>query len=211
MQNGRVLIRRASERDIERLIKISHLGFPNDLEWCSMRQAKKWWESMIGSRFAETWVYELNAEVVAFVELVGDPEEHRKEARRLRPGVGTLLCLFAKRPQLLARKILGRILRIFRRNVDYIAPTDVRRLACKSIWVGHIAVLPEMRNRGIGSDIIGFCDKRARDLEFDSIRLRVNIANKGSIRFHERPSFIRTGKNKDEFVYLKTLCETDGR
>ncbi len=210
-QNSRVLVRHATEGDIELLVKIGRINFPKYLEWCTRRQAKKWWESMLGSRFVDTWVYELNGQVVAFVVLVSKPDEYRKEERRLRPGVRILLYVFAKRPWFLATKILGRILRIYRRNLNYIHPTDVRRLAGKAIWVNCIAVLPEMQNRRIGGDMIKFCEQRACELGCDSIRLRVNIANKGSIRFHERLGFMKTGKKKDEYTYMKALCETDGR
>jgi ribosomal protein S18 acetylase RimI-like enzyme len=165
---------------------------------------------MLGYRFTDIWVYELHGQVVAFVILVSKPDEYQKEKRRLRPGVRILLYVFAKRPWFLAKKILGRVPRIFQKNLNYIHPADVKRLAGKAIWVNYIAVLPEMQNKAVGSKMIKFCEQRACELECDSIRLRVNIANNGSIRFHERLGFMKTGKQKDEYTYMKSLHKTDG-
>jgi hypothetical protein len=67
--DGNMNIRRATGDDIEALIEICRIIFPNYLIWCTNCCARRWWESVIRSKSHETWVYQLNNEIIALVRL----------------------------------------------------------------------------------------------------------------------------------------------
>ena len=84
-------IRRASIGDIESLIKICRIIFPDYLVWCTNRCARKWWEYIIRSKSQETWVYQLNNEIVALNRFVIDANPYEKDIRKLKPRFSTLV------------------------------------------------------------------------------------------------------------------------
>jgi len=200
-------IRCATIDDIEALIEICRTIFPNYLIWCNNRCARKWWEYIIKSKSHETWVYQFNNEIVALIRFVIDANLYKKEIRNLRPGFGILLCVFIMRPRLLFEKILEKITRVTSSSVNYSNSSDPNSLANKSMWFHSVAVMPNMRGKGIGSGMIRFCEQRAVELGYDSIKFFIKTNNNGSIRLHERLGFIRTGKIKDCYSYIKLLSK----
>ena len=202
---GEVVVRRGMKDDIPALIDISRISFPDYLPWCTNRQAKKWWESMLLSPFCETWVCEYAGEVVALTRLVTDSDKHSKERKLLRPNLVTLLYLLVTRPCLVIAKIVGRI-RAFGSTVErYFDASDIKAMAGKAIWSHSSAVLPKMRKKGIGAILIKFSESRALELKYDSIRAFIEENNKATIRMVETLGFIRTGKSGHEYGYLKVL------
>ena len=200
-------IRRATIGDIEALIEICRICFPNVLIWCTNRCARKWWEYIIGSKSHETWVYQFNNQIVAMIRLEVDAKPYKKEIRRLRPRFGTLLCVFIVRPRLLFEKIMETITRVTSSSVYYSENSSLNSLANKSMWPHTSAVLPGMRGKGIGTSMMRFCEQRAVELGYDSIKFFIKTNNNGSIRLHERLGFIRTGKIKDHYSFVKLLSK----
>ncbi len=206
--NTDMLIRRTTKDDIEALMNISRLSFPDSLRWSGPKcQARKWWKYMIAAQFSETWVCQYKGQVVGFIMLTTDPKQHKKEKSKLRPSPATLLCTFAMHPWLLVTRIVERAFSI---NDTYVALNDVKSLAHKPLWPESSAVLPKMRNRGLGTRMMNFCEQRARELGCDSIKFCIKRKNRGSIRLHERLGFIRTAQNKNYYMYTKLLSEQKG-
>jgi ribosomal protein S18 acetylase RimI-like enzyme len=205
--DGNMNIRRATGDDIEALIEICRIIFPNYLIWCTNCCARRWWESVIRSKSHETWVYQLNNEIIALVRLVTDANRYKKEIQKLRPRFGTLLCVFIVRPRLLFGKILETIARMISSRVSYSDSSGLNSLVNQSMWFHSIAVLPNMRGKGIGTSMMCFCEQRAIELGFDSVKCFVKTNNNVSIRFHERLGFIRTGKIKDHYSFIKLLSK----
>lgn len=200
-------IRRADTGDIEALIEICRIVFPNYLMWCTNRCARKWWEYIIGSKSHETWVYQFNNEIVALIRFVIDANLYKKEVRKLRPRFGALLCFFIVRPRLLFEKVLERVTRMTSSSENYSDSSGLNSLANKSMWFHSIAVLPNMRGQGIGISMMQFCGRRAVELGFDSVKCFIKTNNNVSIRFHEKLGFIRTRKIKDHYSFIKLLSK----
>jgi len=200
-------IRRATRVDIEALIEICRIIFPNYLIWCNNRCAGKWWKCIIRSKSHETWVYQFNNEIVALIRFVIDANSYKMEIRKLRPRFCTLLCVFIMRPRLLFEMILEKIARVTSSSVNYSDNSGLNSHANKSMWFHSIAVLPNMRGKGIGTSMMRFCEQRAVELGFDSAKCFIKTNNNGSIRLHERLGFIRTGKIKDHYSFIKLLSK----
>jgi hypothetical protein len=201
-------IRRATLDDIEALIKICRISFPNYLIWCTDRCARKWWESIIRSKSHETWVYQLDNEIVALIRLVIDPNQYNKEIRKLRPRLSTVLWVFIKRPLFLFTTIIGKIKRVFSSSLSYSDSSRLNSLTKRSLWVHTNAVLPGMRGKGIGTNMMRFCEQRSINLGYDSMKFFIKTNNKGSIRLHERLGFIRIRKIKDNYLFIKLLSKS---
>ena len=200
-------IRCATIDDIDALIQISRTIFPNGLIWCTNRCARKWWDYIIRSKSHETWVYQLDNEIVALIRFIVDANAYKQDVRKLRPHIGTLLFVFIVRPWLLFEKIMEAIIRVTSSRVDYSDSSNIDSIANRSMWFHSIAVLPNMRGNGIGTSVLRFCEQRAVELGFDSVKCFVKTNNHGSIRLHERLGFIRTGKIKDHYSFVKLLSK----
>ncbi len=105
-----MFIRRATEDDLDTLIRISRKVFPHYLKWCGpKRQAKRWWLATFESQSNEIWVCQSGSKVIGMVIMVTDIELYQKERHRLRPRLGTVLCAFTVRPWLFVANIMGKI------------------------------------------------------------------------------------------------------
>jgi ribosomal protein S18 acetylase RimI-like enzyme len=202
---GTIIIRRAIEDDIDALINISRISFPDQLIWCTENQAKKTWEHFIKSEFQEVWVCQFNNEVVAVIRLEKDVSQCNREIKALKPGLQTVLCILILRPRLLFEKVLEKFIFLLSKNAIY--SDRIETLGKNSIWCHSSAVLPKMRNKGIGSKMMSFCEQRGLELGYDSIKFFIKTTNKGSIRLHERLGFIRAGKVKDQYLYIKLFSK----
>jgi len=130
-----------------------------------------------------------------------------KDILKLKPRFSTLFCFFIVRPRLLFEKIMETITRVTSSSVNYSDSSSLNSLANKSIWFHAIAVMPNMRGKGIGTSMMRFCEQRAVELGFDSAKCFIKTNNNGSIRLHERLGFIRTGKMKDHYSFIKLLSK----
>ena len=74
-----------------------------------------------------------------------------------------------------------------------------------------IYVEPLMKGLGIGSKMVAFCEKRARERGYNEITLWVLEKNEESRKFYEKMGFAPDGKKnpKDpwEIRYVKKLCK----
>lgn len=204
--NDEILIRYATENDLEALINISRISFPRLLVWCTRGQSKKWWKSSLASQFSETWICQSNGQVAGYVRLVTDLKQYQKESQELRPDLMTLFYAFSIRPWLLLIKIVNKIIYVTSTRVRYIDSDDPKEYN-NSLWGYTMAVLPEMQNKGIGTSMIQFRDQRALELGYDSIKIWIKKKRKVSIRLHEKYGFIRTAKIGQYFEYLKVLSK----
>jgi ribosomal protein S18 acetylase RimI-like enzyme len=53
-------------------------------------------------------------------------------------------------------------------------------------YISNVGVLPEYRGRGLGRQIMGFAEERARAADLGKCSLAVDETNSGAIRFYER-------------------------
>lgn len=200
-----IIIRRAVQDDIDALVYLIRKSFPDQLIWCTESQAKKTWGRFIKSEFQEVWVCQYNSEIAAVIRLEKDIVQSYKEIKELRPKLFIALCYLIMRPKILFEKIYSRIKKKYSTDIYY--DKDIIKLAQKSIWCHNSAVLAKMRRKGIGSKMMSFCEKRGKELGYDSIKFMIKIKNIISIRCHERLGFIRAGKVEDQYLYIKLLSK----
>jgi ribosomal protein S18 acetylase RimI-like enzyme len=201
-----IIIRRAVKEDIESLVDLSRISFPNLLAWCTRSQARKTWEHIINSEYQDVWVCQFNNEVVAVIRLETDLNKNKEIMKDAKPDLYTVLVFLILHPWVLIEKIVKRIIRKYSRDKLYC--DDLKEFGKNSVWCFTSAVHPKMRNRGIGSRMMCFCEVRALELGYDSMKFCIKKRNKGSIRLHERLGFIRVGEIKDEYFYIKKLAKT---
>ena len=204
-----IIIRRAVKDDIESLVYISKISFPNQLIWFTRDQAKKTWEHIIKSSYQEIWVCQFHDEVIAVIRLEIDEVESKKEFEEIKPGLCTILGYFISNPCILIEKIFKRIIRKYLSNKFYY--DDLKEFGINSVWCFTSAVHPKMRNKGIGTRMMNFCEARALEMGYDSIKFCIKKNNNGSIRLHERLGFIRVGEIKDQYFYIKKLSKNEVR
>lgn len=195
-------IRRAGKNDVPALIVISQTCFPDYLEWCTHKQARRWWSSIVESNSCETWLYLKEDNACGFYRLVTDPIGHQIEKAQLRPNTLTLLWAMLVNPGLLKKKLGGKINRIWRKRLQLNAPEFRFR---KSLWPHSLAVIPSMQKKGIGRELMLFSESRALELGFDSIKFFVKEDNIGSIKFCKKLGYEHTGYMDDCLFFIKLL------
>ncbi|MBN2590382.1 MAG: GNAT family N-acetyltransferase [Sedimentisphaerales bacterium] len=204
IKDGNIIIRRAVHDDIDALVHISRISFPDLLIWCTEKHARKTWNCFIKSEFQEVWVCQFNHEVVAIFRLVKDINKIKEEIQELKPGLIPALCYLITRPRILYEKIIRKINN--KKSTDIIYDKKTNELAKNSIWCYSVAVLPKMRNQSIGSKMISVCEKRGFESGYDSIKIFIKKNNKDSIRFYERLGFTKVAKIKsDLYIYIRML------
>ncbi len=64
--------------------------------------------------------------------------------------------------------------------IHYLAMEDEQAIGCVRLLptghVGRMAVLPQWRRKGIGSQLLDACEDRARQLQLDQIRLSAQVS-----------------------------------
>jgi len=201
-------IRRACCQDINELIAITREAYKDSLKWHSRRaMAKKWWGLFLDSRCCETWVCLCNENIEGFVVLILDVDQYNEQKRKQRPSLGDVLFMSMTHPVLLIRKIFGRI---FSRNAMIIGQPTVQNSegsATDTLWVELMAVLPNMRRKGLATTMLRFCSQRATELCRNTIKLCVDKKNAGARRLYEKLGFFMTTNTKYSCIYTKALTQ----
>lgn len=202
-----VLIRRVTYEDVDELIKICRMSFPDSLRWQGPSfYARKWWNITLGLPSCETWVSLSDGQAVGFLILVTDGGRYKKARRKLRPGLLFVLAAMGTCPKLFLKKLLCRIfMAISTRARDSFAE-DIDVSPCTRIEL--VAVLPHMQNKGLGTKMLEFSIKRSSELRRKGITLLVNSSNISAIRVYEKVAFKKTGQSKRGLTYTKVISET---
>lgn len=63
-----------------------------------------------------------------------------------------------------------------------------------SLYISGLALRPDFRNRGVGTELLGRALGRARELGLGQVSLLVFEANQGAVRLYERHGFREVGR-----------------
>lgn len=200
------MIRRATQKDIEVLLKICQESFPGSLRWQNPSlQARRWWTEAIGSLSSETWVCINNCQIVGLCLLVIDEALYAEEKCQRDGGVFARVCALITSPRVVIHKICEIIAdRVSGWGKDFVMDQISPRID-KRAWIELIAAAPQMRGQGLAKEMLQFCANRALQLEREGIQLSTGAANKPAISSYEKSGFVRTVGRSGKCVYTKLL------
>lgn len=200
------MIRQATQKDIDGLVKICQESFTGSLRWQNPSlQARRWWTEAIGSLSSETWVCINNRQIVGLCLLVLDEALYAEEKCQRDGSIFAKVCALITSPKVVIHKIYEIIAdRVSGRGKDFPVDEMTPRIN-KRAWVELIAVAPQMRGQGFAKQMLQFCGSRAVQLGRDGIELSTGAANKPAIISYEKSGFVRTVGRSGKCVYTKLL------
>jgi len=181
MENS-LQFRLAQNEDLDQIAKICQQSFTESLLWQS-KMARNWWQTVINTSAAESWVLIEKNEIVAICLLIVDENQWNNLGA---PQRGPLLkhCLAALCHPIIVGKWLKTT--INQRKNKNIKPVDHQNMPegwgpAMRIWVELVAIGLEHRGKGIPKIILQKCADRARQLNRIATALRVDIENKHAV------------------------------
>jgi ribosomal protein S18 acetylase RimI-like enzyme len=72
-------------------------------------------------------------------------------------------------------------------------------------YVATLSVLPEYRSQGVGSEMLRYARKLAREQGFKRCALHVTAENKDGIRFYERNGYKKSGPAREQAAYFRMV------
>ena len=221
MESENLVMRLATERDIDTLTDINRICFPGLARWRGPRShTRKWWRLLLDADYCEVWVCENNEELIGFTELTFDKARYASEWNKHKPSFFAALYIFVSSPRLCIVKIKEKLKKNAAKNSKRSSISsssdEVQRktsegnllLDTKISWIGPSAVVPGMRGKGISIEIHKHCFERARSLgyreicavvERDNIMSRVMVAILGFVVI----------KETDNILFYKKALEVD--
>lgn len=73
-------------------------------------------------------------------------------------------------------------------------------LVSDGCYITNVAVFPEHRGKGIGTQLIAALEAHARSRGCEFITLEVRVSNLGAIRLYSRLGFLKAGERRDFYV-----------
>jgi GNAT superfamily N-acetyltransferase len=197
-------IRQGTFNDVNELINICHQSFPESILWNGpYSQAKKWWNSAISSRSAETWICVNNSMVVGFCILITDTKGWDSEKPGRDGACYAKLFALAYCPKLVLSYPIKYLVELLGQHSNTKANTSSD--TNDQTWIGLIAVMPNMRNRRLAKQMLQVCEDRTSQLGRHIIRLCVQPVNKAAIQFYEKTGFTHTSQTSAGLIYTKAV------
>jgi len=73
-------------------------------------------------------------------------------------------------------------------------------------YIATLSVLPEYRSQGIGTEMLRYARKLAREQNFKRCALHVCAENKDGVKFYERNGFKKSWPMKEQATYFRMMC-----
>jgi len=195
------LIRRAEINDVDILVEICRAIFTKVTIWQVPRfMAKRRWLSILSSSVTETWLCVSNGQVQGFVLLILDMKKYLREKQEQSGGLLLRVYSHISCPKLSLSKVLSKILKLLNRLEEPVAVLKSQVISKRPIWIEPIAVMPQMRRKGLAQELLEHSRKRAVDLGSDAVKLAAEICDKPAISLYEKVGFVPTSNGKYSLV-----------
>ncbi len=201
---GEIEARQATLLDVEWLIDLCRDGFPGTLLWDGPRfRWRKWWQSVLRSASAETWLFSLDHEPSGACVLVLDMKKWQAEIQGAERSWAVRLCAAALCPKLVVSRLVKRVLG--NRSPTSACPKSepVVGATGSHTRIRLLAVASYKRRQGVGRTILRFCERRTLELGRDTINLVVSAENASARRLYAQQGYVCTAHGDDRCVFTK--------
>jgi hypothetical protein len=231
-QKNVITLEMAGLADVDKLIHITRVCFPDQIAWNLRSLASDFWSGVLGSTSSETWIWYVNGEAAAYSHMAVDVALWAAEKSRYNYGLGTKLYALLTNPGLAllkAGKAVGGT-----RSADIYKPSsgDSRERVknkCQEflassgkagdvltyggisfdpgevLWVERAGILPEFRKLGLALRLMQFSDKKARELEREAVCGMIEAAKSPWCLIHERFGYASVYHGAGRHTFLKVL------
>ena len=204
-----IKMRLASITDLETLVYICRVCFPEEYRWKSILPlAKQWWRIVLESKASQTWVVEDSKGIFAFRTVVLDlelwkAESKRRNGSRMFRMTATLCCPFAAVWKRLWKTAV--VLLTDKRPTRYRSPAkSFERIA----WGERIGVLPRLRRAGVSSLLLRASNEKIREAGATAIETHIDADNTPARRNVEKNGYILVSEGPRGCLYRKSLIDS---
>jgi|WetSurMetagenome_2_1015567.scaffolds.fasta_scaffold230412_2 hypothetical protein len=192
MELSDLIIRLATEQDLDTLTHICRLCFPDMLRWRAPKShSRKWWRLLINSDYCEIWICMYQDKAIGYVELDLDKTQSKycHAWERHNPSLFVKLYLLAFCPKLFITKALQKLKQRSLEKQENLKSSSskegdmgmlkqpnkpIENMVC---WIRRIAVVPDMQGKGVSLEINKHCFQRAKKLEYKELYAFVERKN----------------------------------
>lgn len=204
------ILRRACPADKNALVEVCRRSFRASLRWrCVPRAARQWWQYVLATGAAETYVFASDKEVKGFCVLITDAQLWARESQSRRMPLLSTLLVAPLHPTVMGAKILRRFA-VASGRANPRAVAAARKWPRPRSWIELIAVDPTMRGRGVARMLLLACEARTVELGGAVIGLSVDADNDAAIRLYEAEGYSIASVTASRRVYRKSLSSPGG-
>jgi len=203
-----VKFRRASIADLNALVYICRVCFPEYYRWQSLVPVgRKWWKVVLESEASQIWVVEDSKGIFAFNVLVLDLELWKAESKARNGSLmfrllAPLCCPFPTVWRRLWKVALVRV--TTRKTVIH----NVKKRSSERIaWSEMIGVLPRLRRKGMSSWLLRATNQKLREAGANTIETHIDSDNVPSRRMHEKMGYVLISEDLRGCLYRKSLVD----
>ena len=179
----------ASEKDFDTLTDISRICFPEQLRWkITKAHNRKWWENLINTLNSEICVCSLHGRVIAYIVFAPDRIEYEDAWDKQSFTFLDCLLIFMSSPKQFINKMYVKLKRHKAAKIKNPESSEyddsentykkIRSIMAESKpWCGPIALLPDVRGKGISLKMMEHCFQRAGSLGHNEIYTAVRKDN----------------------------------
>ena len=176
--------------DIKPIIYIFREGFPTSIQWRMNLYNRIWLSKAIHNLSCEIWISRENSEISGVLILVNNYREFLSLRDSYLMKLFYIFCLLSPKllfhlPGVINERMNAR--RGKKLNLKYV--TDNNTNHATSIGLDQIVISAKYRGKGIGSRLIRFAKKRAREKGFSTLSLVVNEKNKVAYQLYVKNGF----------------------
>ena len=203
-----VVERLATLDDVGALCGICREGFPGSLLWDGPGfLARGWWRDVLRSSSAETWVWSSGHEIAGLCVIIKDMKVWAAEPLYSERNFYVRLLAAIACPRLVLSRFLKKRRIVQSPATDCPTSEAISTNTEHSMWVRLVAVARHKQRHGVGSKMLQFCERRARELNRKILECFIFTDNKASQRCVSQQGWVCKENRHNGCVYMKALTD----